>query len=458
MNKPLFEIADILQKGFGYYNHAFSPLPPDHYKVANALMACRTSALGGHIDRCDHCSHERISYNSCRNRHCPKCQALMRAKWVDRRFRELLPVPYFHVVFTLPRELNAFALRNKEAFYSIFFRAVSETFRDRFIMNFYSSWLRWGVCCVAFLGHISVDMPCETRLAYVPSRSAFITNFILKRSLTTFGRDTKYPGAQIGFITILHTWGQNLMDHPHIHCVVPGGGLVGNEKWKHLKKDFLFPIKPLSALFKGKMLDYFKAELQNKTIELHGALRQYENPGALKKLLDSLYEAQWIVYAKPPFAGPKAVFRYLGRYTHRIAISNNRIVSITDKSVTFSWKDYADGNKRKNMTLPIAEFIRRFLLHVIPTGFVRIRHYGFLSNRDRKAKLHQCLYLLGVLPQLDARMESNATEKGYDVGSIATQAESSLCPVCKKGHMKTIREIPRGAPPPADETVVQIAA
>jgi hypothetical protein len=399
MNKPLFEVADIFHTGFGQFEKAFGPLQPDHYKVANALMACRTSALGGHIDKCDHCSHERISYNSCRNRHCPKCQALMRAKWVDRRFRELLPVPYFHVVFTLPRELNAFALRNKEAFYSIFFRSVSET-------------------------------------------------------LTAFGRDTKYLGAQIGFISILHTWGQNLMDHPHIHCVVPGGGLVGNEKWKHLKKDFLFPIKPLSALFKGKMLDYFKTAIHDGAIKLHGILRQYENPGALKVLIDSLYDVQWIVYAKPPFAGPKAVFKYLGRYTHRIAISNHRIVSVTDESVTFSWKDYADGNKRKNMTLPITEFIRRFLLHVIPTGFVRIRHYGFLSNRDRKAKVHQCLYLLGVLPQLDARAEP---AKPKPMESL-TDTDSSLCPICRKGHMKPLREIPRGAPPPADETIEKIAA
>jgi hypothetical protein len=307
------------------------------------------------------------------------------------------------VVFTLPQEFNAFALRNKESFYSIFFQAVSET-------------------------------------------------------LTTLGLDKKYLGAQIGFIAILHTWGQNLMDHPHIHCVVPGGGLVGNEKWKHLKMDFLFPIKPLSALFKGKMLDFFKAGLQNGSIEFHGSLQQYENPDALKKLIDSLYDAQWIVYAKPPFAGPKAVFKYLGRYTHRIAISNNRIVSMTDEYVTFSWKDYADGNNRKNMTLPIIEFIRRFLLHVIPTGFVRIRHFGFLSNRNRKSKLHQCLYLLGELPQLDARMEQETTEKGHEAGIIAMQAESSLCPVCKKGHMKPFREIPRGAAPPGDQRTLELAA
>ncbi len=403
MSKPHFEIADVLKEGFARYNEAFGPLQPDQYKVANAIMACRTSALGGHIDKCDHCSHERISYNSCRNRHCPKCQAMLRAKWVDSRTRELLPVPYFHVVFTLPQELNAFALRNKETFYSLFFQAVSE-------------------------------------------------------SLTTLGQDAKYLGAQIGFIAILHTWGQTLIDHPHIHCLVPGGGIIGHKKWKHLKKDFLFPIKPLSALFKGKMLDYFTKAVGDKTIKLHGTLQQYENPAALKKLIDSMYQSQWIVYAKPPFAGPTAVFKYLGRYTHRIAISNNRIVSITDESVTFSWKDYADGNKRKNMTLPITEFIRRFLLHVIPTGFVRIRHYGFLSNRDRKVRLHQCLYLLGVLPQLDARIETEAAEKRHDFGMDLTQINSRLCPLCKKGLMKTIREIPRGAPPPTDQIALEIAA
>jgi hypothetical protein len=403
MNKPLFEVADILREGFIRYNDAFGPLPPDQYKVANAIIACRTSALGGHIDKCDHCNHERISYNSCRNRHCPKCQALLRAKWVESRTRELLPVPYFHVVFTLPQKLNAFALRNKEAFYSIFFQAVSET-------------------------------------------------------LTIFGHDEKYLGAQIGFIAILHTWGQNLMDHIHIHCVVPGGGLIGHKKWEYLKKDFLFPIKPMSALFKGKMLDYFTKAVGDKTIKLHGTLQQYENPAALKKLIDSMYQSQWIVYAKPPFAGPKAVFKYLSRYTHRVAISNNRIVSVTDDSVTFSWKDYADNNKRKNMTLPVTEFIRRFMLHVIPSGFVRIRHFGFLSNRCRKAKLHQCLYLLGVLPQMDARIETEAPEKRHDAGIVLTETDWTLCPLCKKGHMKIIREIPGGASPPDNEIVIEIAA
>jgi hypothetical protein len=219
MNKPPLEIADVLREGFSDYNETYGPLQPDQYKVANAIMACRTAALGGHIDKCDQCSHERISYNSCRNRHCPKCQALARAQWVELRMRDLLPVPYFHAVFTLPAQLNAFALRNKKVFYGIFFEAVSET-------------------------------------------------------LQTFAHDQKYLGGEIGVISILHTWGQNLLDHPHIHCVVPGGGLVGNSRWKHCGKGFLFPAKAMSALFKGKMLDYFKTAVENHEIELSGSLQQ----------------------------------------------------------------------------------------------------------------------------------------------------------------------------------------
>jgi len=238
MNKPTFEVADIFRKAFSGYNDAFGPLPADHYKVANALMACRTSALDGHIDRCDHCNHERISYNSCRNRHCPKCQALLRARWVECRTRDLLPVHYFHVVFTIPQELNGFALRNKKPFYSLFFQAVSET-------------------------------------------------------LQSFAHDKKYLGGEIAFFAILHTWGQNLMDRPHIHCVIPGGALLENGRWKQCRKDFLFPVKPLSALFKGKLLDYFKKAIASGDIDLCGSLRQYKNPAIMKPLMDSLYKQQW---------------------------------------------------------------------------------------------------------------------------------------------------------------------
>jgi hypothetical protein len=392
MNKPLLEIADVLRGGFADYEQAFGPLQPEQYKVSNAIIACRTAVLGGHIDRCDNCSHERISYNSCRNRHCPKCQALARAAWVERRMGELLPVPYFHVVFTLPEQLNAFALRNKKAFYTIFFQAVSET-------------------------------------------------------LHAFARDPKYLGGEIGFFTILHTWGQNLLDHPHIHCVVPGGGLVGDTRWKHCRKGFIFPVKAMAALFKGKLLAYFKAAVAWGDIKCFGTLERYDDAVVFKRLLNTLYEASWVVYAKPPFAGPKAVLKYLGRYTHRIALSNNRIIEVTDKTVTFLWKDYADGNKQKAMTLSITEFIRRFLLHVVPNGFVRIRHYGFLSNRSSKEKLGRCMQLLGIpTARPDSTEKEKQTRHWYDVLMQLTGKDPTICPACGRGRMKTYREIPRGSP------------
>jgi hypothetical protein len=400
MNKPIFEVADILQEGFSRYAKIYGPLQPEQYKVANAIMACRTSLLGGHIDHCDHCNHERISYNSCRNRHCPKCQALLRAQWVENRTRDLLPVHYFHVVFTIPHELNAFALRNKKTFYTFFFQAVSET-------------------------------------------------------LQAFAHDEKYLGGEIAFYAILHTWGQNLMDHPHIHCVIPGGALMPDGGWKHCPKDFLFPVKPLSALFKGKLLDYLKKAIKTGDIELCGNLQQYKNNALFQNLLDGLYKTPWVVYVKPPFAGPEAVVKYTGQYTHRVAISNSRLASMDEKTVAFKWKDYADGNNHKIMTLETVEFIRRFLLHVIPTGFVRIRHYGFLSNRSRKEKLNECREALGIKP---ANVE-NSTEKHsvhwYDLVIRFTGIDPRICPICNKGHMKTYREIPATSPPLV--TVRQVA-
>jgi hypothetical protein len=392
MNKPILEVADVFRIGFADYNSAFGPLQPDHYKAADAIMACRTSLLGGHIDRCDHCNHERISYNSCRNRHCPKCQALLRTQWVEHRISDLLPVHYFHVVFTIPEHLNPFALRNKKAFYTIFFQAVSET-------------------------------------------------------LQAFANDEKYLGGEMAFFAVLHTWGQNLMDHPHIHCVIPGGALMENGKWKHCPKNFLFPIKPLSALFKGKLLDYFKKAIETGDIELCGNLQQYKNRPVLQTLLDTLYKTQWIVYVKPPFAGPKAVVKYLGRYTHRIAISNGRLVSMDDKGVAFKWKDYSDDNRQKIMPLTIVEFIRRFMLHVIPTGFVRIRHYGFLSNRSRKIKLNECRKALGITTSEHENNNENQSQHWYDLVIQLTGIDPTICPICKMGHMKMHKEIPATSPP-----------
>jgi hypothetical protein len=389
MAEQIIELADIFRVGFRDYLSQHGPLPGQHYKVANALMSCHTSALGGHIYRCGECGHEKISYNSCRNRHCPSCQATARAQWVDQRMKELLPVPYFHVVFTLPSELNPFALRNKEAFYNILFQAASET-------------------------------------------------------LHALAGNPKRLGAEIGFIAILHTWGQNLLDHPHLHCVVPAGGLASDgSRWKKIPHgNFLFPVKVMSALFRGKFLGLFKTAVCEKEIGFHGLLEEYQDPREFSALLDSLYESNWVVYAKPPFAGPKAVLKYLGRYTHRIAIANSRLVELTDTHVSFKWKDYAHENKPKVMTLTHTEFIRRFLLHVVPQGFVRIRYFGFLSQAVKKEKLAQCMKLLGVKPIIP--LSDDIDKKSWDLLLKELVGKDPLCcPLCGKGRLVPHREILR---------------
>ena len=361
-------------------------------------MSCRTANLGGHVYQCDSCGHEHISYNSCRNRHCPQCQALARAAWVQARMDDLLPVPYFHAVFTIPSELNPFALRNKEVFYSLMFKAVSET-------------------------------------------------------LLELAKDKKRLGAIIGFIAVLHTWSQNLMDHPHIHCVVPGGGLLDHQ-WKSCKRKFLFPIQVLSALFKGKLMAFFKKAVADGDIQFHGDLTEHKDPIAFKPLMDDLYAKDWVVYVKPPFAGPKAVLKYLGSYTHRIAISNRRIISMKDGVVSFTWKDYVHGNARKVMHLPTSEFIRRFLLHVVPLGFVRIRHYGLLGNRTRKNSIAECRKALGVRkPPEDERQV--VSRSWVDICKQLTGNDPTLCPICGKGHLKISREIK--ASPPAFKAVRNVA-
>jgi len=336
MRDAHIRLADVFSAGFPRYCRDNGPLPALYYAVANAIVACRTAALGGHLLRCEECGHDVISYNSCRNRHCPTCQARARAQWVDARTKELLHVPYFHVVFTIPMQLNEFAIRNKEVFYNILFAAASQT-------------------------------------------------------LTQLGMDPKRLGGELGFLMILHTWGQNLMAHPHMHCIVPGG-VLDDDLWVQCKNPgFLFPVKVMAKLFRGKLLDAFKKALADGSMSLCGTLQRFkDDPAGLDALVDRLYRADWVVYAKPPFGGPAAVVKYLGRYTHRIAISDSRIVALTDTHVSFAWKDYADHNRSKIMTLAIGEFIRRFLLHVVPLRFVRIRYYGFLSARSRKVKLQLC--------------------------------------------------------------------
>jgi hypothetical protein len=389
---PLPTIAQIFRDHFDQYVKTYGPLPADHYKVAHAIMDCRTEAMGGHLWACPECHHERTMYNSCRNRHCPRCQAYASAQWVQARIEELLPVPYFHVVFTIPHQLNAFALRNKSVFYSMMFRAVALTLQE-------------------------------------------------------LGDNHKYLGGTIGFIAILHTWGQNLMDHPHIHCVIPGAALSHDRRaLRKSTERFLFPVPVMRALFRGKLMAFFKHALDSGDILLEGALQPYTDQPTLKALIDDLYRADWVVYAKRPFAGPQAVIKYLGAYTHRIAISDKRLLAIDPRSgdVTFRFKDYARKSRRERMTLSPIEFIRRFLLHVVPSGFMRIRHYGLLSNRLQHELLPLCKELLGVSePSKDSQ---DSPRRWYEVIEQLAGKDPRICPKCAKAIMVILHEIPRKRP------------
>jgi hypothetical protein len=341
------EVADVFRthekEFFAQWGHVLSP---QQRKAFEAIRDCRTAALGGHleyVEQCDTCGHLAISYNSCRNRHCPKCQASSRAKWLADRQTELLPVPYFHVVFTLPQQIGGLALQNAREIYGVLFRAASET-------------------------------------------------------LLTIAADPKRMGAAIGFLAVLHTWGQNLHLHPHLHCVVPGGGIgPDGERWIGCRKpSFLLPVRVLSVRFRNVFLTYLRKAYREGKLHFHGELAGLAKPGAFEAQCRKAEKIKWVVHAKPPFGGPEQVLKYLARYTHRVAISNRRLLSMEDGRVTFEWKDYADGNKTKTMTLDAVEFIRRFLLHILPGGFVRIRQYGFLANRARGPKLARCRELLGA--------------------------------------------------------------
>lgn len=390
MYKPAFEIADVFRAGFAQYVREYGPLPKEHYSVPNALMSCHTAIMGGHVYRCDNCNQDLISYNSCRNRHCPSCQASARAQWVENRITELLPVPYFHVVFTIPSELNPFVLRNKEISYALFFKAASET-------------------------------------------------------LLELAKDPDRLGAQTGFISVLHTWGQNLLDHPHLHCIVPGGGLDGDQWIKGTcKDDFLFPVNVMAALFRGKFMDYFKKAILSGEILFHGDLQCFqEDKSFLKQLINHCYSVDWVVYAKPPFGSPSAVIKYLGRYTHRIAIANSRIISVSDTHVTFQWKDYSDNDKSKEMTLTLCEFIRRFLLHVLPKRFVRIRYYGFLGMRIRKKSIQFCRDQLCNSEEL--AIHEILDNEEFNTKTIV-KASGFKCPHCGCSKMHKYSEFKRSRP------------
>jgi hypothetical protein len=368
------ELQDVFQQ-FGRVYRQNHPLPLNHLKTMSAIESCRTSSLGGHLDVCDACGYERNFYNSCRNRHCPKCQGLAKEQWLLERERDLLEVGYFHVVFTVPESLNPLALQNQKEFYSLLFKAASET-------------------------------------------------------LVELSRDPKYLGAEIGFISVLHTWGQNLMDHPHLHCIVPGGGLsFDGTRFVCSRKKFFIPVKVLSRKFRGKFLAFLKEEFQDDKLVFHGKIEPLSGKHNFQMLIDSLYQTEWVVYCKKPFKSPWHVLRYLGRYTHRVAISNQRIVNLQDGRVTFIWRDYKDGNRTKLMTLDVSEFIRRFLLHVLPSRFVKIRHYGILSNRNRNLKLRLCQKLTF------SKMLESQKLSTIELLLHLTGLDLRVCPYCGKGKM-----------------------
>ena len=341
MNRPPLEMADIVRfAGQSFLQRSQHWIHWQHQKVLLAITRCRTAALGGHRDRCSDCGHTAVSYNSCRNRHCPKCQGNARQRWLEARERELLPTSYVHVVFTLPRELASLALQNKQLIYSLLFQASAET-------------------------------------------------------LLEVARDPRHLGAEIGFFSVLHTWNQRLQHHPHVHCVLAAGGLAPDHtRWISSHRSFFLPVKVLSRIFRGKFVAGLKTAFREGKLQFHGHLIPLAQPRVFASWLRLLFRHDWIVYAKRPFGGPEHALRYLGNYTHRVAISNHRLVALTNDGVTFRWRDSAHGNKKRLTTLPVDEFLRRFLLHLLPRGFVRIRNFGFLANRQRALLLPLCFALL----------------------------------------------------------------
>ncbi len=366
MDRPPLEVADLVRAaGQAFIERSRPWITWKHVKVLLAIVRCRTAVLGGHLDECTRCGHRAVSYNSCRNRHCPKCQASARDRWLEKRRRELLPTPYVHVVFTLPHQLAPLTLQNKKVVYDLLFRTSAQT-------------------------------------------------------LLEVARDRKHLGAEIGFFSVLHTWSQKLELHPHVHCVVPAGGLSADgTHWIKPRYAFFLPVKVLSRVFRGKFVAALRRAFQDGQLSFYGDVRLLAQPKTFAAWLRPLFRKDWVVYAKRPFGGPEYVLRYLGRYTHRVAISNHRLVSFADGKVTFRCRDSANNNEQKLMTLGLDEFLRRFLLHLLPQGFVRIRNFGFLANRRRATFLPLCFQLLGWAPQ--AEQDTHGTQDSHDLG---------LCPRC----------------------------
>jgi hypothetical protein len=374
MSKPTYELSTIIKEYRTSFEQKFNPLK-QHRRVLNAIEHCRTAYFGGHIDKCGSCNYVRISYNSCRNRHCPKCQTTNREYWIQAREKDLLPTTYFHVVFTLPQELNTYCLNYPKELYNILFAASKET-------------------------------------------------------IETFAADPKHLGAQTGMISVLHTWGQTLSLHPHVHMIVPGGGITPSGYWKSAKSDgsFLFPLKAMSVVYKNKFMEKLKLFLEKEKKWIDVPTRR------------KLYNKSWVVYAKQPFGGPKQVIEYLGRYSHKIAISNHRIKDVSQGKVSFTYKDYAHGSVQKQITLEAEEFLRRFCLHILPPKFMKIRHYGILASRC-KPMLRKHQFAEGIIVQVEEKKnwkEITKTKLGFDVDA---------CPCCKTGKMIRILSFEANAPP-----------
>jgi hypothetical protein len=386
------EVADVFrQHEQGFREQWGHTLSAQQLRAFRDICACRTAALGAHVEQCDSCSQQIIAYDSCRNRHCPKCQSTARDKWLAAQSAELLPVPYCHVVFTLPQELSQLALQNQRVVYGMLFRAVSET-------------------------------------------------------LLTIAADPRRLGAHIGFLSVLHTWNQKMLHHPHLHCLIPAGGLsLDRSRWVRCPRRFFLPVKVLGSLFRGKFLAFIAAAYRKKKLHLSGSLAYLKDPTEFERFLARLRTLCWVVYAKPPFGGPEHVIKYLARYTHRVAISNGRLLEMQGGQVTFRWRDSADGNQQKQMTLDAVEFIRRFLLHVLPSGFMKIRHFGFLANRNRRKNLVLCRSLLPESPALGTAFLTEIQQRALD----------RKCPFCKKGTLHVIERIPPGTSIPDTRTAYQ---
>jgi hypothetical protein len=375
------EVAHIARL-FGPAYREQHRLPERHRRALWDIENCRTAALGGHLSECDHCGAPQVRYNSCRNRHCPKCQSLDKERWLEKRSQELLPVPYFHIVFTLPDELNALVLRNQQVLYDLLFETASQT-------------------------------------------------------LLLIAADPKHLGAQIGMFAFLHTWNQQLLDHPHVHFIVPGGGLSPDRRrWVASRSSFFLPVRVLGRLFRGKFLHRLQALYAAGALVFPGQIAELAERANFDALIARLFAKEWVVYSKPPFGGPEQVLAYLARYTHRVAISNNRLVRIDDEQVTFSYRDRAHGDCYREMTISGEEFLRRLLLHVLPDGFVRIRSYGLLASRNREKNLALCRELLGAEPP-PARPKA-PRESWSELLQRLTGVDPLLCPQCKKGHLRPI--------------------